>query len=127
MFSRGAKDTGAFVDGSESTVIPPIIAPIDGDIVVVKHRVSAFAGTDLEVVLRSLGVQKLVLAGLSTSGAVLSTLRQGADLDYGLTVLRDLCFDTDEEVHRVLVEKLFPKQAGVVTADEWVASLKAQE
>ncbi|OBT57101.1 hypothetical protein VE04_03261 [Pseudogymnoascus sp. 24MN13] len=88
---------------------------------------SAFASTDLELVLRSLGVQGAVVAGVSTSGVVLSSVREPADRDYGVTVLRDLCFDGDEEVHRVLVEKVFPKQADVVTAGEWVAGLKGVE
>ncbi|KFX88804.1 hypothetical protein O988_08898 [Pseudogymnoascus sp. VKM F-3808] len=117
------KPSGGFLEGSDAVVIPASIAPIDGDITVTKKRVSAFAGTDLELVLRSLGVENLVLAGLSTSGVVLSTVRAASDLDYGVTVLQDLCFDGDEEVHRVLVEKVFPRQADVKTADEWLAGL----
>ncbi len=68
-------------------------------------------------------VQTLVLAGIATSGVVLSTLRQAADLDYGLVVLRDGCADADEEVHRVLLDKVFPRQADVVAVDEWVAGM----
>ena len=90
---------------------------------VVKKRVSAFAGSDLDVVLRSLGVTHLVLCGIATSGVVLSTLRQAADLDFALTVLRDGCADRDPEVHRVLLEKVFPRQADVVTTDEWLRGL----
>jgi nicotinamidase-related amidase len=63
------------------------------------------------------------MAGISTSGVVLSTLRQAADLDYRITVLADACADTDPEVHRVLTEKVFPRQARVTTADEWIATL----
>ncbi|OBT78677.1 hypothetical protein VF21_02356 [Pseudogymnoascus sp. 05NY08] len=122
MFER-IKPLGGFIEGSDATAVHPSIAPIEGDIIVTKRRVSAFAGTDLELVLRSLGVQRVVLAGLSTSGVVLSTVRGAADGDYEVTVLGDLCFDGDEEVHRVLVEKVFPKQADVVTAGEWVAGL----
>ena len=84
---------------------------------------SAFTGSDLDVVLRSLGAETLVLAGIVTSGVVLSTLRQAADLDFRVTVLRDLCLDPDEEVNRVLVEKVFPKQASVVDAEEWMGEL----
>jgi nicotinamidase-related amidase len=51
---------------------------------------------------------------------VLSTLRQAADLDFGLTVLEDGCADADPEVHRVLMEKVFPRQASVRTAAEWI-------
>lgn len=122
MFNRITPS--GFVEGSDDTVISASIAPQDGDIVIMKRRVSAFAGSDLELVLRSLGVEKVVLAGVSTGGVVLSTLRQAADLDYEVTVLRDLCFDADEEVQRVLMEKVFPRQAEVVTADEWVEGLK---
>ena len=88
---------------------------------VTKRRVSAFAGSDLDVILRAGGITHLVLAGIATSGVVLSTLRQAADLDYQLTVLSDGCLDADAEVHRVLTEKIFPRQAGVVTIEEWAA------
>jgi nicotinamidase-related amidase len=75
------------------------------------------------VVVRSLEVDSLVLTGIATSGVVLSTLRQAADLDFKLTVLRDGCADTDPEVHRVLMEKVFPRQAAVLDAAVWVARL----
>ncbi|MEU1950129.1 isochorismatase family protein, partial [Streptomyces sp. NPDC020125] len=88
-----------------------------------KKRVSAFAGSDLEMVLRARGITRLVLSGIATSGVVLSTLRQAADLDYRLTVLADGCADPDEEVHRVLTEKVFPRQAEVTTVEEWAAAV----
>lgn len=106
-----------------ATQIHPDISPLPGDIIVVKRRVSAFIGSDLEVVLRSLGIDSLVLSGIATSGVVLSTLRQAADLDFALTVLEDGCADMDPEVHRVLVEKVYPRQAKVTTTSEWVHSL----
>ena len=104
-----------------TTQIHPAVAPHADEIVVTKKRVSAFSGSDLQIVLRSLGVDALVLTGISTSGVVLSTLREAADLDYVLTVLRDGCLDRDEEVHRVLMDKVFPRQASVVLATEWIA------
>jgi nicotinamidase-related amidase len=102
------------------TQIHPAVAPHPGDIVVTKKRVSGFAGSDLDIVLRSLEASSLVLTGIATSGVVLSTLRQAADLDYELTLLADGCADADAEVHRVLVEKVFPRQAVVLSVDEWV-------
>lgn len=114
---------GGFSLDDESTAIHPAVAPREGDVVVVKKRVSAFAGSDLEVVLRSIDARSLVLAGIATSGVVLSTLRQAADLDYGLTVLRDCCADPDPVVHEVLLERVFPRHAQVMTTDDWVASL----
>jgi len=98
----------------------PLITPAQGDLVVVKRRVSAFAGSDLEVVLRTLGVRHLVLTGIATSGVVLSTLREASDKDFELSVISDACADADEEVHRVLMTKVFPRQATVVTLEEWL-------
>ena len=105
------------------TQVHAALTPLDGEPVIVKRRVSAFSGSDLDVLLRAAGADTLILAGLSTSGVVLSTLRQAADLDYRLMVLADACADRDEEVHRVLTEKVFPRQALVTTADEWIESL----
>ena len=75
------------------------------------------------MVLRAIDATSLVLAGISTSGVVLSTLRQAADLDFGLSVLRDGCADADDEVHRVLCDKVFTRQAEVLDTDAWIASL----
>jgi nicotinamidase-related amidase len=114
---------GSGVVGSdEATQVHPDVAPEPGDILVTKRRVSAFAGSDLDMVLRARGIDHLVLTGIATSGVVLSTLRQAADLDFGLTVLADGCLDADPEVHRVLTEKVFPQQADVTTVADWVAA-----
>jgi nicotinamidase-related amidase len=86
------------------------------------RRVSAFTGSDLEVVLRAGEIRHLVLCGIATSGVVLSTVREAADKDYRLTVA-DLCADMDAETHAVLTGKVFPRQARVTSAAEWVASL----
>jgi nicotinamidase-related amidase len=106
-------------ESDPSTQIHAAVAPEPGDIIVTKRRVSAFSGSDLEVILRSLGVGSLTLTGIATSGVVLSTIRQAADLDYRLTVLADGCLDADPEVHRVLTEKVFPRQADVVRVADW--------
>jgi len=116
---------GDFVEGDESVGISPSIAPLERDMVVSKRRVSAFSGSDLDGVLRGLTVDSPVLAGVATSGAVFSTVRQAADLDFSLTVLGDLCLDLDAEVHRVLVEKVFPRQARILGAEQWIQGLSS--
>ena len=98
------------------------VAPQPGDIIVTKKRTSAFTGSDLEVLLRSLGIKHLLLTGIATGGVVLSTVREAADKDYAITVLSDCCGDADEEIHRVLTTKVFPRQAEVMTADEWCST-----
>ncbi|MFD1545830.1 cysteine hydrolase family protein [Nonomuraea guangzhouensis] len=119
MFGRLAGGTSPAGDDDQATQIHPDVAPEPGDILVTKRRVSAFAGSDLDMVLRAGGIDHLVLTGIATSGVVLSTVRQAADLDFGLTVLADGCLDADPEVHRVLTEKVFPHQADVTTVAGW--------
>jgi nicotinamidase-related amidase len=96
------------------------VAPEGDDIIVTKHRVSAFAGTDLDMILRAKDIDTLILFGISTSGVVLSTVRHAADADYRLIVIKDCCADQDPAVHACLVEKVFPRQATVVSAGEFL-------
>jgi nicotinamidase-related amidase len=117
------KTSGRNFDTAEAMSPAAKIEPKPKEIIVTKKRVSAFAGSDLEVVLRSKGIQHLVLTGIATSGVVLSTLREAADKDYILTVLSDCCGDADPEVHRVLTTKVFPRQADVVTHKQWIDNI----
>jgi nicotinamidase-related amidase len=114
---------GGMMISEDSSQIHDSVAPRPDEPVVTKLRVSAFAGSDLEVILRSRRIDTLILTGIATSGVVLSTLREAADKDYGLVVLSDACLDADPEVHRVLMEKVFPRQADVMTVDEWTDTL----
>jgi nicotinamidase-related amidase len=113
---NGLKASGAFASGAESAKIHSAVAPLAGEIIVTKHRVSAFAGTDLDLMLRANGIETLILTGVITSGVVLSSLSHAADADYRLLVVGDCCSDGDEEAYRVLLEKVFPRQATVTTA-----------
>ncbi|QBJ93541.1 cysteine hydrolase [Streptomyces seoulensis] len=114
---------GLFTEGAPGSEIHPDIAPRAGDVVVTKRRGSAFSGSDLDLVLRARDIDSLVLTGIATSAVVLSTLRRAVDLDLGATVLSDGCLDTDPEVHRMLVERLFPQWADVVTVEEWLGAI----
>ena len=122
-FARLARSGDALTQDHPATQIHADLAPRPDEPVITKRRVSAFSGSDLDVLLRGAGADTLVLAGIATSGVVLSTLRPAADLDFRLTVLADACADADPEVHRVLTEKVFPRQAEVTTADAWAAAL----
>ena len=118
------RDAGdGMTENHPATQVHAALAPRADEPVILKRRVSAFSGRDLDVLLRGAGADQLVLAGISTSGVVLSTVREAADLDYRLRVLSDACGDPDAEVHRVLTEKVFPRQADVTTADEWIRTL----
>jgi nicotinamidase-related amidase len=121
MFAAVAQ-SGAFDVGASTAEFHDEIAPTDDDIVFVKRRVSAFSGSDLDVILRSLRIERVVLTGLFTSGVVLSTLREAADRDFQSMVLADACADPDPEVHKVLLTKVFPSQALVQDVDSWDAA-----
>jgi nicotinamidase-related amidase len=103
--------------------IHPALGPEDSDLVVTKHRVSAFAGTDLAMILRAQEIDTLVLFGIATSGVVLSTLLEASDLDYRLSVVKDCCIDMDADLHTTLVDKVFARRAAVVTAREFSAAI----
>ena len=116
---RAAKERWANINADEFLEIHPSLAPASGDVIVTKRRISAFTGSDLEVVLRSQGIQHIVLSGISTGGVVLSTTREAADKDYIITILSDGCADADEEIHRILITKIFPRQADVLNVAQW--------
>ncbi len=118
-------EAGRLQAGTAEVELDPALGLGPGDTVVTKVRVSAFTGSDLAEVLRSRGTRTLVLSGIATSGVILSTLRQAADADYRIVVLSDGCLDGDAEVHDVLVSRVFPTQAEVMTVDEWIRSLRA--
>lgn len=94
-----------FHDGSPGTEVALDVTA--DDVVVLKRRTSAFAGTDLDLVLRARGVTSLALTGVATSAMVAATLYDASDRGYALTVLRDGCADHDPAVHDLLVEKVF--------------------
>jgi nicotinamidase-related amidase len=110
-------------DGSEPAAIHPALAPAADEEVFTKKRVGALSTTKLGERLKARGIDTMVLTGIATSGVVLSTLRDAADQDYRMVVIGDCCADADPEVHRVLTEKVFPRQADVISLDEFVKSL----
>jgi nicotinamidase-related amidase len=113
------------VDGSPHTAVVGELAPQPGDICVRKTRVGAFSTTNLHHQLTARGIENLFLAGIFTGGVVLSTIRDASDRDYRLFVLRECCADPDPEVHRILLDHVFPKQADVIKVGELAAVVAA--
>ena len=121
--SRFHERAGQMHADAPHTQIHAGVAPRDGDIVVRKTRVGAFSTTDLDTQLRERGIDTIVLAGISTSGVTLSTVRDGADRDYRVLVLSDASADPDAEVHAFLTGTIFPRQAEVLTTEELASRL----
>ena len=115
MGQRVASSGAAFHADSPNTAVHDRVAPENGDIIVRKTRVGAFSTTDLDRQLRERGVDTLILAGISTSGVVLSTVRDASDRDYRVLVLADATADPEADVHEFLIERILPRQADVIT------------
>ncbi|MET7464088.1 cysteine hydrolase [Nonomuraea sp. NPDC005501] len=90
------------------------LTPQEGDITVRKIRHGGLSTTDLHQRLRERGINTLVLAGISTGGAVLSTVVDAADRDYRLYVLSDGVADPDPDVHDMLLRRVFPARAHII-------------
>ena len=82
------------------------IAPDENDRFVVKPRYSAFDHTPLELILRSLDIERILLAGMSTEGCVVQTAIDGRELGFKITVLRDACASPDERLEQVALAYL---------------------
>ncbi|MGV9323761.1 cysteine hydrolase family protein [Streptosporangium sandarakinum] len=107
-----------FHEGSAGTEIDLPVA--DEDVVVIKRRASAFAGTDLDLVLRASGVDTLAIAGVATSAMVAATCYDAADRGYRVTVLRDGCADGDPAMHDFFMDSVFPSRGvEVVSCAGW--------
>lgn len=102
----GARAAEILKLGTPSTEIVAEVAPHDGDVVIVKKRISAFYGTDLERTLRSLSIGKVLLAGVSTDLAVQSAARDAHDRDFEVEVVANCCAAANDADHKAALENM---------------------
>ena len=114
---------GPFAEYAPDVELHEGVAPAAGEMVITKVRPGPFSSTALDVTLREMGVDTLVVMGVATSGCVLSTVRWAVDVNYQFIVVADACSDPDPEVHRVLTEKVYPRQGVVMSTEEFIAAL----
>ena len=114
---------GPFAEYAPDVELHEGVAPAEGELVITKVRPGPFSTTALDVTLREMGRDNLVIMGVATSGCVLSSVRWAVDINYSFIVLSDACSDGDPEVHRVLTEKVYPRQGTVMTTDEFLAAI----
>jgi nicotinamidase-related amidase len=107
------------------TEIHPKVKPIAGELLLTKSRVGPFSTTDLDNILKTKGIDTIVLMGVATGGCVLTAVRWAADIDYKILVLSDCCDDPDTEIHTFLMEKVFPRRnmAKVMTGEEFIKAI----
>ncbi len=122
----------ALADGSPGVAIVPELAPRDDEIVITKRRFSAFYGTDLEIILRGLGVTTVVITGVTTENCCHATARDAYFRDYRVIVLADATATSDypdlgyggmsaDEVHRATLVILAASTADVITTETFIA------
>lgn len=109
--------------GSELVEIDPRLAPAAGEQVIVKHGASGFFGTDLHPRLQSLGVDGVVVTGLTTSGCVRATAVDALQHDYRVVVPREAVGDRDREAHEANLKDLGTKYADVLSLEETLTLL----
>ena len=114
---------GPFAEYAPDVELHKGVAPAEGERVITKTKPGPFSTTSLDVDLRMMGKDTLIVMGVATSGCVLSTVRWAVDVNYSFIVVADACSDADPEVHRVLTEKVYPRQGTVVSTEEFLATV----
>jgi nicotinamidase-related amidase len=118
-FFKGVKENNRLREEAPDSKICQEISLDPGSIVVVKKRFSAFSGSDLEEILRSIGVDTLILTGVSTLGVVESTARFAFDRDYRIIVLGDCCSDRVPEAHNIALKWVLPRISTVASVSDF--------
>lgn len=117
------KAAKSFVEGTWGTEITPGLEIKEGQLIVEKTRLNAFYNTDLETLLRGLGVTTVLISGVSSTGCVGSTIYGAVDRDYNIIMLSD-CVAGPPGATEYLLEHIWPSAGKVMTASEAFASLK---
>jgi ureidoacrylate peracid hydrolase len=118
MFNQ---DDETLIKGSWDAAIADELKPLDSEPVVEKNRYDAFLYTDLELILRTLGIGRLLVCGVATNVCVESTVRSAEQRDFGVTVASD-CTSGPAEYHDAALAAMAYIAADVVP---WRAGLFA--
>ena len=113
----------ALVEGTWGATIHEAVSPQEGEPVVTKRAVSAFAGSDLEKLLQTAGMTTLILSGVATNFVVEGTAREASDRGYNVVVVGDCCASVSQEAHDSALTTALPFLATVTTLDEVTAAL----
>lgn len=113
----------ALIDGTPGAEIIPELAPVQGDFVIDHRRVSAFYGTELNTLLKHLGITTVALTGVATNITVEGTAREAANEGYNVIVLADCCSAASPAIHQATLETLGILCSSVTSADEFLSTI----
>jgi nicotinamidase-related amidase len=117
----------AATEGSWEADVIEELRPGPQDYVVPKYRWSAFHQTYLDLALRAVGIDTIILSGGAIDVGVASTAYAARDMDYNLIIVRDACSNSFEEPVAIFMEKVFPRMARVRTTDQVLAMIAADK
>ncbi|CAG6391999.1 cysteine hydrolase [Streptomyces cocklensis] len=121
---KGVVDGSAFVKGTWGAAITDELAPADGDIVIEgKRGLDTFASTNLDFILRSKGIDTIVLGGFLTNCCVESTMRTGYEHGFRVVTVRDCLAATSQEEHDNALAFDYPMFSLPLTSAEVIAGL----
>lgn len=101
------------LEGSWGEKMIPTIDPEDSDFHIVKRRYSAFMGTDLDIILKGMGMETLVITGVATDCCVGATSLDAHQLDYKVVVPEECVAGTSEDQHKAFL-RLINRLLGMV-------------
>ena len=110
----------AMVEGTPGANIVDELRPAPGDHIIWKRRSNAFYNSDLELMLRSRGIDTVIITGVVTNGCIANTVRGARERDLHVTVLSDCCATMMPEDDDYFITKVFPKEGRVRTSGEMV-------
>ncbi|MGG6313085.1 cysteine hydrolase [Paenibacillus macerans] len=120
---RAIAETGSIVRGTWGAAPVTGVEPQEGDFVIEKSRMSAFNGTQLDTLLRGLGIENIIVTGVWTNMAVEHTCRDGADFGYNVTIATDGTATINEEWQRAALDYAMNNIATKMTTEEIIESL----
>ncbi len=119
----GGGGGAAMLEGTPAVEVIDELAPQPGDYIVVKPRFSAYYGTNMESILKSLGTETILVGGISTQRSVEGTARDAKNRDTQCVVVSDCCTAGEEDVHQMTVDHVLPLLVRVRNTDEVTAAL----
>ncbi|MFF2520332.1 cysteine hydrolase [Streptomyces sp. NPDC058086] len=121
---KGVVDGKAFVKGTWGAAIVDELAPVNGDIVIEgKRGLDTFASTNLDFILRSKGIDTIILGGFLTNCCVESTMRTGYERGFRVITLTDCVAATSQEEHGNAISYDFPMFSLPMTSTDVIAAL----
>ncbi|MEA4966067.1 MAG: cysteine hydrolase [Oscillospiraceae bacterium] len=118
-WKNGGRGMGPSSRGAISAEAPEGLRPVDGDYTIIKPRWSAFFHTELDLILRRLQIETVLLIGTTTPNCIRTACYDANSLEYGVVILEDCCSSQTEEIQRVNMEDMRRMGAVISNSEEF--------